>query len=98
MRKNLGTSFEAIDVNSDDAEIVAVCDVDKNQLETSCDQLKVKGFENLRDMLDQIQCDCIVLCTPSGLHSSQAIEIVQSGFHVITEKPMATRLSDGEIW
>tara|TARA_Y100001970_G_scaffold242094_1_gene306207 strand:- start:3963 stop:5027 length:1065 start_codon:yes stop_codon:yes gene_type:complete len=87
--------FEAIDANSDDAELVAVCDVDKNKLETICEQLKVKGFDNLNDMLGQTQCDCVVLCTPSGLHSNQTIEIVQNGYHVITEKPMATRLSDG---
>ena len=69
--------FEAIDTNGDDAELVAVCDVDKNKLETICEQLKVKGFDNLTDMLGQTQCDCVVLCTPSGLHSNQTIEIVQ---------------------
>jgi UDP-N-acetyl-2-amino-2-deoxyglucuronate dehydrogenase len=37
----------------------------------------------------------VVLCTPSGLHSQQAIKAAQRGLHVITEKPMATRWSDG---
>jgi UDP-N-acetyl-2-amino-2-deoxyglucuronate dehydrogenase len=37
----------------------------------------------------------VALCTPSGLHPSQAILAARSGRHVITEKPMATRWGDG---
>jgi UDP-N-acetyl-2-amino-2-deoxyglucuronate dehydrogenase len=37
----------------------------------------------------------VVLTTPSGLHPQQAIEAAQAGFDVMTEKPMATRWSDG---
>jgi UDP-N-acetyl-2-amino-2-deoxyglucuronate dehydrogenase len=37
----------------------------------------------------------VVLTTPSGLHPSQAIQAAQAGFHVMTEKPMATRWKDG---
>jgi len=39
--------------------------------------------------------DVVALCTPSGLHSAQAIEAAHAGCHVITEKPMATRWADG---
>ena len=37
----------------------------------------------------------MVLATPSGLHPMQTIEAARAGFHVMTEKPMATRWSDG---
>ena len=33
--------------------------------------------------------------TPSGLHARQAIQIAETGRHVMSEKPMATRLEDG---
>jgi len=42
-----------------------------------------------------ISVDLIVLATPSGLHSRQTIAAAGVGVHVCTEKPMATRLSDG---
>jgi UDP-N-acetyl-2-amino-2-deoxyglucuronate dehydrogenase len=42
-----------------------------------------------------ISLDMIVLCTPSGLHPSQAIAAAKKGLHVCTEKPMATRWDDG---
>ena len=46
-------------------------------------------------LLGSISVDLIVLATPSGLHSSQAIAAAEIGVHVCTEKPMATNLDDG---
>ena len=46
-------------------------------------------------MLKETTADIVVLTTPSGLHSEQAIEVARSGRHVISEKPMATRWKDG---
>jgi UDP-N-acetyl-2-amino-2-deoxyglucuronate dehydrogenase len=40
--------------------------------------------------------DVAVLCTPSGLHPAQAIAAASQGVHVVTEKPMSTRWSDGQ--
>jgi UDP-N-acetyl-2-amino-2-deoxyglucuronate dehydrogenase len=37
----------------------------------------------------------VVLTTPSGLHPAQAAEAARAGFDVMTEKPMATRWTDG---
>lgn len=39
--------------------------------------------------------DLVVLCTPSGLHFSQAIAAAEAGLHVCTEKPMAISHADG---
>ncbi len=41
------------------------------------------------------QIDLVVLATPSGLHPSQTISAARAGINVCTEKPMATRWSDG---
>jgi predicted dehydrogenase len=49
----------------------------------------------MTDMLKASTADLVVLTTPSGLHPGQAIEIAESGRHVMTEKPMATRWHDG---
>jgi UDP-N-acetyl-2-amino-2-deoxyglucuronate dehydrogenase len=46
-------------------------------------------------MLVASKADCVILATPSGLHSAQASEAAAAGFHVMTEKPMATRWGDG---
>ena len=46
-------------------------------------------------MLQNEIIDLVVLCTPSGLHSEQAIIAAKYGKSVVSEKPMATRFSDG---
>ena len=46
-------------------------------------------------MMENEELDLVVLCTPSGLHASQAELAAKHGVNVITEKPMATRWNDG---
>lgn len=37
-----------------------------------------------------------VVCTPSGLHARQGIELARAGKHVVVEKPMALRLDEAD--
>ena len=85
----------AIEKHSDRCELVDVCDVDPSALAAAVARTGARGHANLKDMLASSAADCVILCTPSGLHPSQAIEAAAAGFHVMTEKPMATRWSDG---
>jgi UDP-N-acetyl-2-amino-2-deoxyglucuronate dehydrogenase len=77
-------------------ELVAVCDVDRQALDKAVAQTGAAGFENLHDLLKQSNADIVVLATPSGLHPDQAVQVANSGRHVMTEKPMATRWADGK--
>lgn len=87
--------YRAIKAHQDHVELVNICDNDPNALKKNEEVYQVKGFSTLEDLLKYSDADLIVLCTPSGLHSSQAIQAVQAGKHVMTEKPMATRWEDG---
>lgn len=88
--------FNSLDAHKNNAELIAVCDTDPVALNTAIEKTGAKGFNNLHNMLDNISADIIILTTPSGLHPEQAIACLEKGFHVVTEKPMATRFSDGE--
>lgn len=85
----------AIKSHSERCEIVDVCDVSPETLKAATEATGATGHTNLADMLARTEADCVVLTTPSGLHSSQAIQCARAGFNVLTEKPMATRWSDG---
>ena len=87
--------FDSIAQFSDDLELVAVCDSNAQSLRAAEDKYKVKGYAKLARLLQEADFDLVSLCTPSGLHSDQVIEIAASGKHVISEKPMATRWKDG---
>ena len=87
--------FDSINKHSSRAELVAVCDVDPAVLARATEKTGAPGYTSLTELLANAQADCIVLTTPSGLHPRQAAEAARAGFDVMTEKPMATRWTDG---
>lgn len=90
-----GKHFDAIAKHTDDLELIAVCDTDPERLERAVALSGVDGYSRLDLLLSESDADLVVLCTPSGLHPAQTIEVAKAGRHVITEKPMATRWHDG---
>jgi len=87
--------FAALKQHSDRVEIVSVCDVNSKILANAASSTGATPYNSLAKMLVDTSADVVSLCTPSGLHPEQAIEIANSGRHVMTEKPMATRWRDG---
>jgi UDP-N-acetyl-2-amino-2-deoxyglucuronate dehydrogenase len=85
----------AIGAHRESAELVDVCDTDAARLAETVAKTGAAGHSSLEKMLAATQADCVVLASPSGLHSAQAIQVAAAGRHVMTEKPMATRWQDG---
>lgn len=90
-----GSHFNAIEVHKERLELTAICDTDSKTLAAAEAKYGAPGFASLSEMLRATDVDIVALCTPSGLHPAQAIEVARAGRHVMTEKPMATRWSDG---
>ncbi len=88
--------FKAISELSDRFELVCLCDTHPETLEKAASALKIEGYSSLQTLLStRSDLDLITLCSPSGLHAQQTIQIANAGKHIITEKPMATRWLDG---
>lgn len=87
--------FDSIANHADELELVAVCDVDALVLASHESRYKVPAYRDMSQMLSEQTLDVVALCTPSGIHPEQAILAAKHRVHVITEKPMATRWSDG---
>jgi UDP-N-acetyl-2-amino-2-deoxyglucuronate dehydrogenase len=85
----------ALEKHADRVELVAVCDPDPAALGAAVARTGARGFAHLHELLAAAEADCVVLATPSGLHSQQVTAAAQAGFNVMTEKPMATRWQDG---
>jgi UDP-N-acetyl-2-amino-2-deoxyglucuronate dehydrogenase len=86
--------FQAIEQHKDKLQLTAVCDIDPAAAKAASEEYGVEAYLSLNEMLERCDADIVTLCTPSGLHPSQAVSIAHSGRHVITEKPMATRWND----
>jgi UDP-N-acetyl-2-amino-2-deoxyglucuronate dehydrogenase len=87
---------EALKKHADHFEIVAVCDTDPERLAAGRRETGAPGFSSFERLVGAVDCDLVVLSTPSGLHANQAIRAAGAGKHVVTEKPMATRWQDAK--
>jgi UDP-N-acetyl-2-amino-2-deoxyglucuronate dehydrogenase len=87
--------FGSIEQHAADLELAAVCDIDPAALQDHATQYNVPGYASMSEMFANELLDLVALCTPSGLHPQQGILAAQHGVHVLTEKPMGTRLADG---
>jgi UDP-N-acetyl-2-amino-2-deoxyglucuronate dehydrogenase len=88
--------FDALDRHADRAELVGLCDIDAGALARAEERTGAPGFRSLDALLAGTDADIVILATPSGLHSKQAVQVAAAGRHVMTEKPMATRWQDGK--
>ncbi|MEO8441384.1 MAG: Gfo/Idh/MocA family oxidoreductase [Betaproteobacteria bacterium] len=86
----------AMEQHAKRVEVVAVCDTDPAALAAAAKATGAKPYSSLPAMLKETNADIVVLSTPSGLHPEQAIQVAESGRHVMTEKPMATRWLDAK--
>jgi predicted dehydrogenase len=73
-----------------DAEITAICDVNKETAETVARELKLKkSYTDFTQMLAGEKLDAVDICTSINTHAPLAIQALEAGVHVLVEKPMA---------
>ena len=87
--------FLSIEKHNDHIELVAICDTHKHVLNEYAEIYKVPAYYSMEEMLNNVEFDLVVLCTPSGIHPDQAVLAAKYKVNVMTEKPMATRWAEG---
>jgi len=80
----------------DNGKLVAICDVDVGRAKQLADKYKVPYYSSYQEMAGAETFDVGAVLTPSGMHGGHAIEVAESGRHVVVEKPMALTLSDAD--
>jgi UDP-N-acetyl-2-amino-2-deoxyglucuronate dehydrogenase len=72
-----------------ESELVAMVDVrPKSELGLE-DFADIPFFSSIEELLaSDLSYDVVSICSPNGLHAEQAIKALQSGRHVVCEKPM----------
>jgi len=74
------------------ATLSALCDSDPRALARFPD---VPSFGTSRALLESGLVDAVLIATPHYAHTPLAIEALQAGLHVLTEKPLAVHKADG---
>ena len=72
------------------AELVAICDVNRKRLELANSIIKrhVPTYTNFDKMLKEIKFDTLIVSTKDSTHHEFIIKALKTGHDVITEKPM----------
>jgi len=79
------------------AEIIAVCDNNKEELEKVRKEYSIpKAYTDYHDLLQNEDIDAVDVCLHTNLHRSVTIAALEAGKHVYCEKPIAGSYIDGK--
>ncbi len=88
-------------IASGECKVVALCDVDPNQLGPAVAEVeklssdRPKQYKDFREMLAKEKPEIAIVAPPDHWHPLVAIEAVQAGAHVYVEKPIGHTLKEG---
>lgn len=95
--------IEALINNSEESELVAVCDIvedrameRKKQYESTIKGSLVKVYTDYTEMLSIEQIDVITISTESGHHAKHAMDCLNKGINVLVEKPIAMSVNEAD--
>ncbi len=81
----------------EDAEVVAVCDVDAARCEQVADEYGVPNrYDDYRRLLDAHELDLLTVCTMPATHRAITVDAFDAGAHVLCEKPFALSLDEAK--
>jgi UDP-N-acetylglucosamine 3-dehydrogenase len=75
---------------NEQVELVAVCDIDEERANSIARQYGTKAYTNYEELLASGTVEAVSVCTPNYLHAPISVAALNSGVHVLCEKPMAT--------
>ena len=84
----------------DEVQIIATCDVNTDIANSYIDQNipdltpRPVAFDDVDSMLAETQPDAVLISTPHTLHFEHGMKALESGCHVLMEKPMVTSAED----
>ncbi len=70
-----------------EAQLVGVCDLDREKAETNARRYGGAVYTDFREMLEKEKPDGVIICTGPEGHQTLAPEVMKLGFPVYTEKP-----------
>lgn len=93
---HIGKRHAEMVVREPNAELVALCDV-RAKDDLGIEDYAVPFFSDINSLLSSgLDIDVINICTPNGYHAEMAVMAIETGHHVVIEKPMALSVQDAE--
>ena len=81
------------------ADLKCVCDLDKARADATAKTLGVKAYYSIDEMVKNEQLNAVSVCTAGeengGHHYEPVIQCLESGLHVLCEKPISNNIEHG---
>ena len=78
-------------------QLVAVCDIVPEKADQLAAEFGVTAYYHLTDLLKSAhRPDVLAVCTPNGIHAEDSVLAMESGCHVLCEKPMCITVNEAE--
>ncbi len=72
-----------------DVQLCGICDQDENKAAAMADKYHCAAYLDAMDLLEREKPDLVSVCLPTFLHAPYTVAALESGAHVLCEKPMA---------
>ena len=78
-----------------DAKIVAICDANEDLAREVAKRFNIsRYYADFSEMLAREEVDMVDICTPPQTHLALSVQAMETGCHVLVEKPMALNLEE----
>ena len=79
-------------------KLVAVCDIIPEKADELALEYRAKAYYTIEELLQaETDINLVAICTPNGLHATHSQKALQSGNHVLCEKPLCIAAEDGKM-
>ncbi|PJB00413.1 MAG: gfo/Idh/MocA family oxidoreductase [Ignavibacteriales bacterium CG_4_9_14_3_um_filter_30_11] len=83
-------------VKLSNSEITSVSEIDKRKLNAIADKFSIPNrYSDYKELIDKSDIDVVIITTPTSLHAEIAIYALNSGKHVLVEKPFVRSFQEG---
>ncbi|MBU4124211.1 MAG: Gfo/Idh/MocA family oxidoreductase, partial [Nanoarchaeota archaeon] len=72
-----------------------ICDANKENIKACMEKFKVSHVEDFEQILNDKTIEAVIICLPNELHFEFAKRALESGKHVLVEKPITVKYKDG---
>lgn len=76
---------------------VGIADVRADAAAAAAEIWGCPSFSSHREMVENVQCDAVVVCTPPVTHTEIALDLIGRGIHVMCEKPLSTDVASARM-
>lgn len=93
---SMGYNHTRVYADMQGVKLVGISDLNLEQAKFVAGKFGTHAFKDYRKLLEKTKPEAVSVAVPTSLHEAVATDVLQSGAHVLVEKPISTTLEEGK--